>query len=134
VQTLVCSAAVTALFAAGCHTGSANTFAGAASFTALAIGAAAVSRASGGCIAVCTNGTACNPATGFCEVLPCRGRCEPDEHCEVAFSSSRCMPGSVASVAKEAKGTERTIPLAPPPPPPNSSGPPVIVPKAEEPH
>jgi hypothetical protein len=128
------SAALAAILAAGCHTGSANTFAGAASFTALAIGAAAIERASGGCIAVCTNGTACNPATGFCEVLPCRGRCDLNEHCEIAFSSSRCMPGSEMGVAKEAKGTERKIPIAPPPPPPNSSGPPVVVPKAEEPH
>jgi hypothetical protein len=46
----------------------------------LALGAAAASYADGGCAAVCTNGTRCNPRTQACE-LPCDGACGPSETC-----------------------------------------------------
>src|SRR3954462_13124058 len=59
----------------GCHTGSASTLAGATTMTALALGSAAAERAAGGCIAMCTTGTQCNPKTGLCEVMPCRNQC-----------------------------------------------------------
>lgn len=54
----------------------------------MAIGAAAISRATGGCIAACPPGTSCNAQTGLCDTQPCRGRCEPDEVCE----NDRCVP------------------------------------------
>ena len=56
-------------------------------------------RATGGCVASCTNGTTCNPRTGFCEALPCRGLCGSEEHCENSFAESKCVPGVAAGVA-----------------------------------
>jgi hypothetical protein len=58
----------------------------------LAIGATAsgVSRATGGCYANCPPGTSCNPATGFCETLPCRGQCGPEERCVQVGRIERC--------------------------------------------
>jgi hypothetical protein len=49
--------------------------------SAVALGASAVSRASGDCFANCPDGTACNRATGLCDTLPCRGKCSPFEEC-----------------------------------------------------
>ena len=43
---------------------------------------------------MCTNGTACNPQTGLCEVLPCRNQCLATEHCEQTFTGDKCMPGA----------------------------------------
>jgi hypothetical protein len=122
-----------ALLLAACHTGSANTMVGAASMTSLAVGAAAVNRAAGGCIALCTNGTACNEKTGLCEVLPCRGQCGADEHCEDNFTGGKCVPGATTGVAAAAKSSgDVKVPLAPSAIPPESSGPPAVVPKAEQ--
>lgn len=118
---------------AGCITGSSNTMAGAAVMTAAGLGAAAVSRASGGCVAICTNGTACNPRTGLCETLPCRGQCGAGEHCEQTFTESKCVAGPETGVTSVAKGESTKIPVVMPvSTPPSSSGPPVVTPKAEE--
>jgi hypothetical protein len=68
---------------AGCRTGSAYTVGDAVVMTALALGSSAVSRANGGCYAVCQQGETCNEKTGYCEPLPCRGQCRTDESCEV---------------------------------------------------
>jgi hypothetical protein len=124
---------LTALLLAACTTGSANTMAGAAVMTAAGLGAAAASRASGGCIAVCTNGTACNPRTGYCEVLPCRGQCSATEHCEQTFAESKCMPGSETGVTSVARGSSPKTPaVMPVNTSPSQSGPPEVVPKAAE--
>lgn len=53
-----------------------------------AIGAAVVSKATGGCVAYCPPGTACNQQTGLCDTLPCRDQCKADEVCE----NDRCVP------------------------------------------
>jgi hypothetical protein len=127
------AALISLLLAAACHTGSANTFAGAAVMTGLAAGSAVAERAAGGCIAACTNGTVCNPKSGLCEVLPCRGRCGAGEHCEQTYSGDKCVPGGGAGeVATPAKGSAMKIPVAPAPPPPDQTGPPIIVPAAEQ--
>ncbi len=128
---LVAALGALCLIGSGCHTGSANTMAGAASMTTLAVGAAAVSKASGGCIAICTNGTACNPKSGLCDPLPCRGECGSDEHCEQNFTGSKCVAGSIG-VAASAPRQSGTVPLAPAPAVPDSSGPPVVIPAAEQ--
>jgi hypothetical protein len=122
-----------ALLLAGCHTGSANTMAGAGVITGLALGTSAVSRASGGCYAVCTNGTACNPKTGWCEALPCLGRCSADEHCEQTFAESKCVPGGTG-VTSVAKGKEIKTPIEPVIAPDSraGTGPPQVVPAAEQ--
>jgi hypothetical protein len=118
---------------AACATGSSNTLVGAAVVTAAGLGAAAASRASGGCIAVCTNGTACNPRTGLCETLPCRGQCGAGEHCEQTFAESKCVPGAETGVTSVARSGSSKVPaVMPVGAPPSSSGPPVIVPKADE--
>jgi hypothetical protein len=121
-----------ALLLAGCHTGSVNTLAGASVTTGLALGASAANRAAGGCYAICTNGTSCNPRTGLCEVLPCRGRCASDEHCEETFAETKCVPGGgTTGVTSVAKGKDTKIPILPPIVP-DSTGPPQIVPAAEQ--
>jgi hypothetical protein len=114
-----------------CKTGSSNAVLGAATISALAIGAAVVERAAGGCIAVCTGGTVCNSATGFCERLPCEGQCKAGERCEQTATGSQCAPGGEPGVAAVAKRTETKIGIPVPTAPPGP-GSPTIVPKAEE--
>ena len=60
--------------------------------SALAVGAAAQQRAEGGCYANCPPGTACNPATGYCERAAqlCLGT-EAD--------GPRCAPGADATMS-----------------------------------
>jgi hypothetical protein len=117
----------------GCTTGSSNTLAGAATMTALAAGSAVANRASGGCIAVCTNGTICNPKSGLCQRLPCRGECGADERCEENFTGWKCVQGAHSDVASQAKAsTDTKLPVASPADTSSSSGPPVVVPKAEQ--
>jgi len=92
---LLCAATL-----AGCHTGGTSTFVGASTMTALAMGSAVAERAAGGCIAMCTNGTVCNPQNGLCEVLPCRNQCQATEHCEPASQCSTRRPfGTPSSIA-----------------------------------
>jgi hypothetical protein len=97
------------LAALSCHTGSSNTGAGALIMTSLALGSSAANRASGGCWAVCQQGERCNEKTGWCEALPCRGKCAEDETCEEGFFGVKCM--SNASLAISASKLE-----VPPPP------------------
>jgi hypothetical protein len=93
-----------------CHTGSSNTIAGAVVSSSVALAASGVSRAAGGCYAVCQQGEQCNEKTGLCEVLPCRGLCAPGQACEEGFSGVKCLPGAALSVS--------TSKSEPPPPPP----------------
>jgi hypothetical protein len=60
--------------------------------TGLALGAAGVSRATGGCYASCPDGTTCDTATGLCDPLPCRGRCAANEVCDQTGPLERCVP------------------------------------------
>jgi hypothetical protein len=117
------------LLLAGCH--GVSTLAGATVTTSAALAASGAQRAAGGCWAVCTNGTSCNPRTGLCEVLPCRGRCGADEHCEEDFAESKCMPGATGDVTAQSKGQTSKLPLFPNGLPP-LSGPPTVVPAAEQ--
>ncbi len=68
--------------------------------TALGLTAAGVSRASGGCYASCPVGTTCNEKTGYCEELPCRGQCGPNEVCE---TSGHAVPTCVSAKMPELK-------------------------------
>ena len=92
--------AFVALALLACKTGSPNTLAGAALTTAAGIGAAVANRAAGGCIAMCTNGTVCNPNTGLCDRQACDGRCGPSEICEETFTGSKCVAGTTGVVTK----------------------------------
>ena len=82
----------------------------AALVTGIAVGAAAASRAAGGCYAVCSYGTVCNPQTGYCDVLPCRGLCTADQECDMRGPIHTCVPRSAADLKIV---TDPSAPLTP---------------------
>src|ERR1700704_2998014 len=97
-----------------CHTGSSNTVAGAVIMTTLALGSSAMSRASGGCWAVCQQGERCNEKNGLCEALPCRGLCNASETCEEGFFGVKCLPAAPLSVtASTSASRPKPPPVAP---------------------
>jgi hypothetical protein len=108
-----------ALLAAGtflsCHASS-NSIAGALVMTPIALGASALSRASGGCYAVCQQGERCNEKTGFCEALPCRGLCSASETCEEGFFGVKCLPAAplVVTTSTSAPAPPKPAPLEKP--------------------
>ena len=98
--------ALVPLLAAGCASQrgefGANQIPAAAVVTgAVAVGASAASRASGGCFAVCSYGTVCNPKTGYCDVLPCRGLCTVEQECDVRGPLEKCVPRHAADLKIE---------------------------------
>ena len=117
-----------AVVLSGC---AASTLVGASTVTAAALGTSALERKAGGCYAMCTGSTMCNPRTGLCEEKPCGGLCSADQHCEVSATKSWCAPGPPGDVAAKAPGSETKIPVLLPPPG-VSGGPPQIVPAAEQ--
>jgi len=124
--------AFVALALLACKTGSPNTLAGAALTTAAGIGAAVANRAAGGCIAMCTNGTVCNPNTGLCDRQACDGRCGPSEICEETFTGSKCVAGTTGVVTK-ADRNGIVLPVAPIAHAPDANhAAPTIVPAAEQ--
>ena len=124
---LLCAATL-----AGCHTGGTSTFVGASTMTALAMGSAVAERAAGGCIAMCTNGTVCNPQNGLCEVLPCRNQCQATEHCEQTFTGDKCMPGAPTGIESVANANKPNIPVGVPTASTPTTGGPTVVPAAEQ--
>ena len=62
--------------AAGCQSSAPYTVPAAILNSAVAAGASLEQRAGGGCFAVCTNGTVCNPRTGYCETPPAGTACD----------------------------------------------------------
>ncbi len=83
------------ILAAACGSTAPYTIPAAALNSAIAVGVSAAERASGGCYAVCTNGTVCNPNTGLCEpsaTSPCGRGCQPGEICvEGPGGLGRCV-------------------------------------------
>ena len=121
-----------AVLLVACKTGSPNTAVGAAVTTAAALGASAANRAAGGCYAICTAGTVCNPRTGLCDREACDGRCGAGEICEETFSGSKCVAGTTG-VATKADRSGVVIPVAPVVQAPDSNhASPTIVPAAEQ--
>jgi hypothetical protein len=51
---------------------------------------AGMRRAKAQCFVDCLVGTKCNPSTGFCDELPCRGTCTKDEICDQSGPVSKC--------------------------------------------
>lgn len=93
---------------AGCNSGGSGAVAAAALNTTIAVATSGVSRSQGGCFASCGPGTTCDRNTGYCVVLPCRGRCQANEQCVEQGLSSKCvalsLPGQVTvEPSKEAK-------------------------------
>src|SRR5207237_2384313 len=120
--------ALIAVVLQGCAAGVAV---GATTVTAAAAGTSALQRKAGGCYAICTAGTACNPQSGLCERQPCDGLCAADQHCETSFNESKCVAGAPSDVASKAPGTQKTIPVMLPMAP-VPSGPPQVIPAAEQ--
>jgi hypothetical protein len=92
----------------GCNSGGSGAVAAAAINTTIAAAASGVSRSQGGCYAACPTGTTCDPNTGYCVTLPCRGRCKPHEQCVEDTFKSQCiavsLPGQITvEPSKEAK-------------------------------
>jgi hypothetical protein len=79
------------LLLSGCA-GASGAVVNAAVNTAIAATASGVSRANGGCYAACPVGTKCNAGTGYCDPLPCNGRCRTDEACEGFGLQEHCVP------------------------------------------
>lgn len=133
---LIRGVVVAAIALGGCTTGklgTSNTLAGAAATSAAAVGAALAERSAGGCVAICTAGTACNRTTGLCEPMPCRGECGPNEHCEATFSGEKCVAGGPTSVEALVKRQGPVVPASvlPATAPPHDASP-TIVPTAEQ--
>jgi hypothetical protein len=86
---------------------------------AIAGAVAGVRRSQGDCYSPCAPGTACNNATGFCEPLPCRGLCRPDERCEQLGKVERCINDRISpdlQLLQPIRGhPESDVPRAPPP-------------------
>ena len=68
-----------------------NDPAAAAIMTAVGVGASVQQRKAGGCYANCPPGTSCNPATGYCDELPCRGLCPEGQWCDTSGPLPRCV-------------------------------------------
>jgi len=83
-------ASALALLVSGCgHNGG-----GAVALVVYGLLGSALSRASGGCFAVCAGNQVCNPETGFCESAPCGGGCDQSQRCDLRAPVPICVPDS----------------------------------------
>jgi hypothetical protein len=90
------------LLVAGCASSAPYTIPAAALNTALAGGFSAAQRSMGGCYATCTNGTACNPRTGFCEKTASSCACPAGEVClESADGATKCVPPAMTIFSEQ---------------------------------
>jgi len=90
-----------ALLVAGCASSAPYTIPAAAANAGIAAGFSAATRASGGCYASCTNGTACNPRTGFCDRLASDCVCPSGEIClQGSGDARRCVP-DIMSISEQ---------------------------------
>lgn len=92
--------------------------------TAIALGASAAQRASGGCYAICIDGTVCNPQNGFCERRPCTRGCGPNGTCDKYGMCQTVAPGGQVPLLppmsfQPTPGAtpQSPVPLGPAPPP-----------------
>ena len=122
-------AAALLLALSACASSAPHTTAAAAVHTGLAAGFAAAGRSAGGCWAVCTNGTTCNPNTGFCEQAPppdaALAACLPGEACarpggEPTVAQQRPQPARAAGEGAPGVGLSPASGTAPPFPPATS--------------
>lgn len=83
--------ALTMLVLLGGCAASAGAVTSAAVNTALGVGVAGVRRANGECYTPCNPGSTCNKSTGMCDPIPCGGKCQFDEKCEITPTGERCV-------------------------------------------
>ncbi|HET8538895.1 MAG TPA: hypothetical protein VFL83_03380 [Anaeromyxobacter sp.] len=113
--------AVAVLAAVACRSSMPYTVPAAAINTAIALGAAGVQRAQGGCYAVCTHGTVCNPRSGLCESPTSDVYCE-----EAPGGGTRCVPLQIGKEQKApppAVGVGISPATGTVPPPPSEASP-----------
>lgn len=91
----------------GCSAAGANAVIG----TAVAATAAGVRRANGECYTPCTPGNVCNPQSGMCDPIPCRGECRPGEQCEQNALGDTCVPATVSTALEVRTDTTPTAPV-----------------------
>jgi hypothetical protein len=72
--------------------------AGAAGLVAVGLIGSGISRAQGGCLALCIGTDVCNTATGFCERNPCGTGCGAGKHCDIWGPVPRCADDSPADI------------------------------------
>jgi hypothetical protein len=108
---LAALAVASALLAAACASTAPHTGAAMAINGSLAAGAAAASRASGGCWAVCTGGLVCNPATGWCE----KPKAMPLSDCPPGAeqSDARCRPWPQPTVVSPVPASGGALGISP---------------------
>jgi len=87
---------------------------GAAATTAVAGAVAGARRADGDCFTICNPGTVCNPKTGYCDPLPCRGQCMEWEKCDESGMVAHCTATVPVEMGVQRKDRE---------PPPKPAGP-----------
>ncbi len=107
--------------AAACKSSAPYTVPAAALNTGVALGFSAAQRAQGGCYAVCTNGTVCNPKSGLCEAATSDTYCEPAPE-----GGMRCVPLQIQKTQRVETQPPAGLGLSPatgsvPPPPAESS-------------
>ena len=90
----------------GCKTGSAD-YGAALALVGYGLLFSGISRASGGCYAICTGMDVCNPESGLCEAAPCGRGCGPGRHCDLHTPAPICVED------------ERPADLVTQPPPPD---------------
>lgn len=81
------------VLALGCSAAGANAVVN----TAIGVGVAQARRENGECYTPCTPGNTCNPQSGLCEPLPCRGACQLNESCEFTPTGEKCVPAAAAA-------------------------------------
>jgi hypothetical protein len=97
-----------AIALSACASSAPHTVGAAAINSGLALGGAAAQRAGGGCFAVCTNGTVCNPKTGLCE------KPAGDAYCEEAPGGGmRCVPLQIGKERAERPGASLPVGVSP---------------------
>ena len=109
-----------ALAAAGaCKSSAPYTMPAAAIGTGVAAGFSAAQRSGGGCFATCTNGTSCNPNSGFCELVSASPQCAcpAGQICvEGSQGATRCVPAETTTIfTKQDQESGRAIVVKPEP-------------------
>ncbi len=120
MRRLALAVAVPLAALAACKSSAPYTVPAAALNTGIALGVSGIERAHGGCYAVCTNGTVCNPKNGLCESA------KADVYCEEAPGGGmRCVPLEIGRPQKapSASGIGVSPATGSVPPPPAEASP-----------
>ncbi len=87
--------------ASACKSSGPYTLPAAAIETGMAVAFSAAQRSGGGCFATCTNGTTCNPNSGFCDRISASAQCTcpAGQICvEGSPGGTRCVPEGTTTI------------------------------------